>query len=85
MDPEVGLSVVELGLVYAVHVDDVGGVDVEMSVTSPACPLGEHMALDAEHRIGLLPDVKVVTVRVVLEPPWSAERMTAAARATLGW
>ena len=85
IDPELGIDVVELGLVYAVKVDDSHAVCVELSMTTPACPLGEHIALDAEQRIVALAGVRSAQVRLVWDPPWSPERMSAAARAALGW
>jgi metal-sulfur cluster biosynthetic enzyme len=85
IDPELGLNVVDLGLVYAVRGNDAGAVYVELSMTTPACPLGEHIVAEAEQRIRALGGVWSVQVRLVWDPPWTPERMSAAARAALGW
>jgi len=84
IDPELGLDVVELGLVYGVEVQG-SVVRIDLTMTTPACPLGEHIVQDAEARIRALAGVSEVEVRLVWDPPWSPERMTASARKTLGW
>lgn len=84
-DPEIGMNIVDLGLVYGVEIDG-GRVIVRMTMTSPACPLGESMAEDVRRAIRRAePDVEDVDVQVVWEPPWTPERMTDTARAALGW
>ena len=84
VDPEVGLDVVSLGLVYGVEVDG-DRLTVALTMTTPACPLGEHIALDAERRLQALDGVGAATVHLVWDPPWSPERMAPEARAALGW
>lgn len=84
LDPELGISVVDLGLVYRLEAD-AGAIDVDLTMTTPACPLGEHIARQAEARLAALPGVTHATVRLVWEPPWTAERMSPAAREALGW
>lgn len=84
LDPEVGLDVVSLGLVYGVEAVD-GRVRVELTMTTPTCPLGEQIVSDAEARIAALPGVEAVDVQLVWEPPWTPDRMSERARATLGW
>lgn len=83
-DPEVGINVVDLGLVYGVEVAE-GRVRVELTMTSPACPLGEQIVCDAEERIRALPGVAAAQVDLVWEPTWTPERMSPAAKAQLGW
>lgn len=84
VDPELGINVVDLGLVYGVHVDD-GRVRVDLTMTTPACPLGEQIVGDAEERMRRIDGVAVAEVVLVWEPPWGPERMSESARATLGW
>ncbi len=84
VDPELGINVVDLGLVYGVEVAE-GRVRVELTMTSPACPLGEQIVSDAEERIRALPGVGAVQVELVWEPTWTPERMSPAAKAQLGW
>jgi metal-sulfur cluster biosynthetic enzyme len=85
IDPEIGLDVVELGLVYGVELDPHGQVRVRLTMTTPACPLGEHIAADAEARVASVEGVSRVDVELVWDPPWTPERLSASAKATLGW
>lgn len=84
IDPEVGINVVDLGLVYGVDVEG-GKVRVRMTMTSPTCPLGEQIATDARARVLALPGVAEVEVELVWDPPWSPERLAPPARQALGW
>lgn len=83
-DPELGLSIVDLGLVYGVDIAD-NQVNVTMTLTTPGCPLHNTMAQGAEMAVRRLPGVESATVRVVWDPPWTPERMSEAARQQLGW
>jgi metal-sulfur cluster biosynthetic enzyme len=83
-DPELGLDVVSLGLVYDVRVtgDD---VEVDMTLTTPGCPVSEQLPTEAEAAVrAALPDAQV-TVNVVWEPPWTPERLTPLALERLGF
>jgi metal-sulfur cluster biosynthetic enzyme len=84
VDPEVGINVVDLGLVYGVEVED-SEVRVRMTMTSPACPLGAHLAEEAAGRIrARVPGVGSVRVELVWDPPWHPGRMSEGARRALG-
>lgn len=84
IDPEVGVNIVDLGLVYDLTIDgDV--VRIALTMTSPACPLGEGIVSDAERCARAVPGVSDADVRLVWEPPWGPERMSPAARRQLGW
>ncbi len=84
-DPEVGMNVVDLGLVYRVTVDD-ADVRVELTMTSPACPLGDVIVENAAAEIrAAAPDARTVDVALVWDPPWTPDRMSDAARAKFGW
>ncbi|MGQ9365861.1 metal-sulfur cluster assembly factor [Azospirillum sp. A39] len=86
IDPEMGIDVVELGLVYGIDVAPDGAVSVRLTMTSPACPLGEYLRETAESAIRVaVPEAGGVDVALVVEPPWTAERMSPAARRQLGW
>lgn len=76
MDPEVGLSVVDLGLVYrATRGDD--GIEVELTLTTRACPLGTMIVEDARERLSrYFQDAPKVSVRLVWNPPWNPDRIT---------
>ncbi len=84
VDPELGVNVVDLGLVYEVSVDD-GRVYVAMTMTTPGCPLHESMAQMVERAILFrVPGVREVTVKLVWDPPWSPDRITEEGRKLLG-
>jgi metal-sulfur cluster biosynthetic enzyme len=74
LDPELGLSIVELGLVYGVRVDG-GHVDVTMTLTAPGCPLHEVMPDWARTAVLQVPGVEDVDVTVTFDPPWTPDRM----------
>jgi len=85
LDPELGINVVDLGLVYEVRVRD-GDVSVAMTMTTPACPLGETLREQAEAAIRQkVPGVKSVTVDLVWDPPWRPSMISDAAKEQLGW
>ncbi len=85
IDPEVGVNVVDLGLVYAVDVHD-AAVSVRLTMTSPTCPLGEFIVDQATRLIrAAFPAATGVDVQLVWDPPWTPARMTDAARRELGW
>jgi len=85
LDPEIGLNVVDLGLVYEVDCADGGDVAVTMTLTTPGCPL--HDAIDAAVRraLGQLPGVGEVHVNLVWTPPWSPDMISAEGKLALGW
>ncbi|MEM1305631.1 MAG: metal-sulfur cluster assembly factor [Planctomycetota bacterium] len=88
IDPELFVNIVDLGLIYGVNVDesDEAGakVGVEMTMTSPACPAGPELLSQSKAAVGKLDGVADVDVKLVMEPPWTPERMTDDARDQLG-
>lgn len=84
LDPEVGIDVVELGLLYGLAIDG-AEVRVRLAMTAPTCPLAEHLAASAERAIGAaIPGARAV-VEIVTDPPWTPAMMSAEARRRLGW
>ena len=89
-DPERFVNIVDLGLIYGVTITpaaDVPGkqhVAVDMTMTSPACPAGPQLIADTKRAVGASPEVSAVEVRIVMDPPWTPDRMTEAARDQLG-
>jgi metal-sulfur cluster biosynthetic enzyme len=84
-DPEAGMSIVDLGLVYAVH-SEPGRVRVEMTMTSPACPAAPYLVDEAAAAIrAIAPDGTDVSVELVWDPPWTPERMSDDAQEKFGW
>ncbi len=85
MDPELGLDVVSLGLIYEASREG-EKAHVVMTVTSPACPLGSMMVEDARSAVSsMVPGVSEVDVELVLEPRWTPDRMTPEAKEQLGF
>jgi len=82
-DPELNVNIVDLGLVYTVQSRD-EEVDVEMTLTSPACPAGPQIIRDAVGALEGMDGVAKANVKLVMSPPWTTERMTDAARDELG-
>ena len=83
IDPELGINIVDLGLVYGIEVDG-ADVRITMTMTTPACPLRDYIQDLVESAVtSQLPGVQRVEVEIVLEPPWSEEMMTDAARRQL--
>ena len=84
VDPELGVDVVELGLVYRIQHTD-GAIEVDLTMTTPSCPLGEHIREEAERALeDAFPGARV-GVRLVWSPPWEPGRMSDAAKTALGW
>ena len=83
-DPEIPLDLVELGLIYELLVKKGGLVYVEMTLTTPACPVAANMPSEVEAAIRTVPGVSDVRVKLVWSPPWSPERMSEEARLELG-
>jgi len=82
-DPELNLNVVDLGLVYEIEVSEAGDVHVEMTLTSPGCPVGPEMLSDAQTVLEKLEGVKKVDVELVWEPYWTPEKMDPRVRSLL--
>jgi metal-sulfur cluster biosynthetic enzyme len=83
-DPELNVNVVDLGLVYTAQCKEDGQVDVEMTLTSPACPAGPQILREAASALEKMDGVTKANVRLVMNPPWSQDRMSDAARDELG-
>ena len=84
-DPEAGMSVLDLGLVYAISAGP-GKVRVEMTMTSPACPASDYIVDEAAAAIrAIAPEGTDVEVLLVWDPPWTPERMSAEAQQRFGW
>jgi metal-sulfur cluster biosynthetic enzyme len=84
-DPEINLSVIDLGLIYDIGVSAQGVVDIKMTLTSPGCPSGPEMLADVERVVRALDGVNEVNVELVWEPYWTPERMDPKVRAFLGY
>lgn len=84
-DPELGISIVDLGLVYDVKADKKGNVTVLMTLTTMGCPLFELIEEPVRAELGKIKGVKKVTVDLTFDPPWSVEKMSKEAKVKLGF
>lgn len=88
VDPELFVNVVDLGLIYNIQIeeqpDGKSKVGIEMTMTSPACPAGPQLLSQSQDAVRRLDGVGEVDVRLVMEPPWTPDRMTEEARDQLG-
>lgn len=90
IDPELFINIVDLGLIYVVDVKEREGehdrydVHIEMTMTSPMCPAGPQLVAETRKYAGELDGVENVEVKVVMDPPWTQDRMTDDARDQLG-
>jgi metal-sulfur cluster biosynthetic enzyme len=83
-DPELGINVVDLGLIYDVQVTE-GLIRVKMTLTSPGCPMAAMIASDVEEALRQGFPEHDVTVNVVWDPPWTADRLSPEARSAFGY
>lgn len=85
VDPEAGMNIVDLGLVYGIDVSP-QGVLVRMTMTSAACPMAELIVDDMHEQLAaVLPTDVALNVEMVWDPPWTPDRMSGAARSMFGW
>ena len=84
IDPELGIDIVNLGLVYDVELTDEGIATVRMTLTSIGCPMGPMIVDQVKTALGELPEVKETEVNIVFNPPWSKENMSRYAKIALG-
>ena len=83
-DPEIPVNIYELGLIYGLDVDTNANVQVRMTLTAPACPAAQTIPIDVERRVREVPGVNGVKVKIVWDPPWTREKMSDAAKLSLG-
>ena len=82
-DPEIPVDIYELGLIYTIEVREANAVYIEMTLTSPMCPVAETLPPEVEAKIRTVPGVSGVQLDLVWDPPWSPDLMSEAARLTL--
>jgi metal-sulfur cluster biosynthetic enzyme len=83
MDPELGVDIVNLGLVYEVDLDEAGVAKITMTLTSIGCPLAGTITEDIKRALLELPEVKEVDVNIVWSPPWTKDKMSRYAKIAL--
>lgn len=84
-DPEIGVSLLDLGLIYNIDISKTGDVKVLMTLTTIGCPLFDLIATPIREAVGKLDGVKSVDVELTFEPPWSMDKMTNEAKQQLGF
>lgn len=83
-DPEIPVNIYDLGLVYDVAINEEGSVHIQMTLTSPGCPVAQTFPGTVEQAVNQVEGVNDCTVELVWEPPWTQERMSEVARLELG-
>jgi FeS assembly SUF system protein len=84
-DPEIPVDIYELGLIYKVDLDDDRNLVIDMTLTAPGCPVAGEMPGWVENAALSVEGVQNVTVNMVFDPPWSADRMSEEAQVALNW
>lgn len=83
-DPEIPVNIYDLGLIYRLEVDDNGHVEIDMTLTSPMCPVAEILPEQVDQIIRLIEGVSEVDLNLVWEPPWHPDRLTDEVKLELG-
>jgi FeS assembly SUF system protein len=84
-DPEIPVDVYELGLIYEVKIKADGHVEIEMTLTSPNCPVAESMPKEVEDKVAAIDGVASAKVNIVFDPPWDKDMMSEEAKLELGF
>ncbi len=82
-DPEIPVDIYELGLIYAVDVDEACEVEITMTLTSPMCPVAESLPFEVEEKVRAVEGVGKVRLDLVWDPPWTPDLMSEAAKLEL--
>ena len=84
-DPEIPVNIYELGLIYEVRVSPDGMVRIEMTLTSPNCPVAESLPQEVQQKVATIEGVKDVDLHLTFDPPWDMSMMSEAAKLELGF
>lgn len=84
-DPEIPVDIYELGLIYEVKIDKEGNVEIDMTLTSPNCPVAETMPQEVEKKVSDHEMFKSCKVNIVFDPPWDKDMMSEEAQLELGF
>ena len=82
-DPEIPVNIYELGLIYKIDVDEKNNVNIDMTLTSPNCPVAESLPKDVKKKVQKIEGVSDVKLEIVWEPPWTNDKMSEAAKLEL--
>lgn len=84
-DPEIPVDVYELGLIYNIEISDDLDVKIDMTLTSPSCPVAESLPAEVEQKVASLSQVKSAKVEITFDPPWDKDMMSEEAQLELGF
>ena len=84
-DPEIPVDIYELGLIYEVKINTEGHVDIDMTLTSPNCPVAESLPKEVEDKVAAAQEFNSAKVNIVFEPPWDKDMMSDEAKLELGF
>ncbi|MBI48683.1 MAG: SUF system Fe-S cluster assembly protein [Crocinitomicaceae bacterium] len=84
-DPEIPVDIYELGLIYEVKISAEGVVDIDMTLTSPNCPVAESLPKEVEDKVTEMEGVESAKVQIVFDPPWTQDMMSEAAKLECGF
>lgn len=84
-DPEIPVSIYELGLIYRIDIDDDGNLAVDMTLTAPTCPAADFLIDDARIKLESIDGIKSVAINLVFEPEWTQDMMSEEAKLELGF
>ena len=83
-DPEIPVNIYELGLIYDIQVSEDCDVEIEMTLTSPNCPVAETLPVEVEEKVSVVEEVRNVKVNITFDPPWDKDMMSEEAKLELG-
>nr|WP_294858117.1 SUF system Fe-S cluster assembly protein [uncultured Fluviicola sp.] len=84
-DPEIPVDIYELGLIYEVRISKEGAVEIDMTLTSPNCPVAESLPKDVKEKVESVEGVTEAHVNIVFDPPWDKDMMSEEAKLELGF
>ena len=84
-DPEIPVDIFELGLIYEVKIKEDGFVEIDMTLTSPNCPVAESLPVDVKNKVESVEEVSECKVNIVFDPPWDKDMMSEEAQLELGF
>jgi FeS assembly SUF system protein len=84
-DPEIPVDIFELGLIYEVQIDGDKNVAIDMTLTSPNCPVAESLPKEVEDKVAAIEEVTGSKVNIVFDPPWDKDMMSEEAKLELGF
>lgn len=84
-DPEIPVDIWELGLIYDIDLSEENQIKIQMTLTSPNCPVAESLPIEVRDKLKALPGIENADVNIVWDPPWNPEMMSEVAKVELGY